>query len=52
MYCIGHSRGRPRTIGCDALKWVRPAELPDYAFPKGDRVVLEALQQDLGGQLE
>ncbi|MBW2457549.1 MAG: A/G-specific adenine glycosylase [Deltaproteobacteria bacterium] len=42
-----HSRGRPRTIGCDAWKWVRPAELSDYAFPKADRVVIEALQREL-----
>ena len=43
-----HSRGRPRAIGCDAHRWVSPAELSDYPFPKADRVVLAALQRELG----
>jgi len=38
-----HSRGRPRAIGCDDWRWVEPGRLRDFAFPKADRVVLEAL---------
>ena len=40
-----HSRGRPRTLGCAAIRWVHPSQLDDFAFPKADRVVLEALKR-------
>jgi A/G-specific adenine glycosylase len=42
-----HSRGRPRPIGCEALKWVQPADLSAFPFPKADRVVLQALTREL-----
>jgi len=35
--------GKPRAIGCDGFKWVRPGELDAYAFPKANRKVIEAL---------
>ncbi|MDZ7261302.1 MAG: A/G-specific adenine glycosylase [candidate division KSB1 bacterium] len=35
--------GEPRTIECSALRWVRPDELPRFAFPKADQKLLEAL---------
>ncbi len=47
-YLCRHSRGSPQAIGCDAWKWVRPAELSAYPFPKADRVVLAALDRELG----
>jgi A/G-specific adenine glycosylase len=40
-----HSRGRPRPIECDAVKWVQPEQLRDFAFPKADRVVLDELER-------
>jgi A/G-specific adenine glycosylase len=40
-----HSRGRPRAIGCADWRWVDPEQLRDFAFPKADRVVIEALDR-------
>ncbi len=43
-----HSRGRVKDLGCSAHRWVTPDQLDGFAFPKADRVVLEALRrQDL-----
>ena len=42
-----HHRGRARALGSDGLRWVRPAELEELAFPKADRVVLAALRSEL-----
>jgi len=36
--------GRARPIGCDAVKWVRPADLTRYAFPAANAKVLAALR--------
>jgi A/G-specific adenine glycosylase len=38
-----HHRGRARALGSDGLRWLPLAQLGDLAFPKADRVVLEAL---------
>lgn len=35
--------GRPRAIGCAAWQWVAPSELTQYAFPKANRMVIQAL---------
>ena len=42
-----HSRGRPRALDCAAFRWVHPDHLEEFAFPKADRVVLQALKRDL-----
>ena len=42
-----HRRGRPRALGSDGLRWVLPDELRELAFPKADRVVIEALESGL-----
>ncbi len=39
-----HSRGRVQDLGCDEHRWVRLEQLEGFAFPKADRVVLEALK--------
>lgn len=39
-----HSRGRVQDLGCDEHRWVYRDELARFAFPKADRVVLEALK--------
>ena len=36
----------PQPLGCPAFKWVRAAELKDYAFPAADVQLLETLRQD------
>ncbi len=36
-------RGCARAIGCAAVRWVRPSELDDYAFPRANRRVIERL---------
>ena len=37
--------GRCRPIGCDAVKWVRLADLDDYAFPKANHRIIAALRE-------
>jgi A/G-specific adenine glycosylase len=36
--------GTPRAIGCAAWRWVRPAELERYAFPKANQRVLAVIR--------
>jgi len=36
--------GEPRPIACDALKWVRPADLNRYAFPAANKKIIQRLQ--------
>ena len=38
----------PQPLCCPAFKWVRAAELDDYAFPAADARLLKTLQQDTG----
>jgi A/G-specific adenine glycosylase len=42
FHCLS-PRGRPRAIGCEAPRFVRPADLAGYAFPRANRRALEAL---------
>lgn len=35
--------GIPRPLGCGKVLWVRPSDLEKYAFPKANRIVLDAL---------
>jgi A/G-specific adenine glycosylase len=43
-YECRHVSGRARPIACDALKWVRLADLDDYAFPKANHRIIAALR--------
>ncbi len=36
-------RGRPRALGCAAVKWVLPRELARYAFPAANRKIITNL---------
>ena len=38
--------GEPRSAHALPLRWVRPDELDDYAFPRANRRVIEALQAE------
>lgn len=38
-----HVSGTPKPIACDAIKWVRPADLADFAFPKANHAALKLL---------
>lgn len=38
-YCAGE----PHPIACDALKWVRPADLNRYAFPAANKKIIQLL---------
>lgn len=40
----GYVAGEPRPIACDALKWVRPADLNRYAFPAANKKIIQLLQ--------
>jgi 8-oxo-dGTP diphosphatase len=35
--------GQPRPLGCDALQWVPPEELPRMPLPPADRPLVDAL---------
>ncbi len=39
-----HVRGRARAIACSAVQWVAVDKLRDYAFPRANQKVLEALE--------
>jgi len=36
FYWARIERGKPKTLGCRALKWVHPRNLLDYSFPPAD----------------
>lgn len=36
--------GTPRCLGCDDVKWVRPADLGRYAFPAANNRIIQALR--------
>jgi len=42
-FACRHISGRARAIGCDAYKWVGVGELEDYAFPRANRKIIEAM---------
>lgn len=37
--------GEPEAIDCAAIAWVRPADLPEYAFPEADRELVALLSR-------
>ncbi|MEM3165074.1 MAG: A/G-specific adenine glycosylase [Halobacteria archaeon] len=40
--------GRARPIGCAEVRWVRPRELENYAFPRANRKLFEQIGEVLG----
>jgi A/G-specific adenine glycosylase len=36
-------KGKPKTLGCQAFRWVKPSELSDYPFPRANWPVVEEL---------
>lgn len=44
------SHGEPRPLGCVELRWVRPDELAEYAFPAADGPVVAQLMNPNRGQ--
>jgi len=45
FYAASLISGEPRAIDCDAIAWVRPADLPGYAFPEADRELVALLSR-------
>jgi A/G-specific adenine glycosylase len=45
FHCL-YKRGEPRTIGCADWRWVFLSELDQFAFPTGDRKIIEALLEE------
>jgi A/G-specific adenine glycosylase len=43
VYECRYVSGRPRPLGCQEIRWVRPEELDRYAFPAANRRVLDEL---------
>jgi A/G-specific adenine glycosylase len=50
VYDCRYVRGRPRTRGCQAWKWVRPEELRHFAFPTANRKIIDALLHEIREQ--
>jgi len=50
-FACTHLSGEPQAIGCADWRWIRPAELENFALPRADRKLLDALLGD-GVQLE
>jgi A/G-specific adenine glycosylase len=48
-FAAWHREGTPRTLGCAAWRWIEPAELGEYAFPRTDRRVIEHLHRSEDG---
>ena len=46
FYRCQWKRHEPQPLGCPAFKWVRAAQLKDYAFPAADARLLQKLQDD------
>lgn len=42
-FAARHRSGRTRAIGCSAFEWIEADTLDDYAIPRADHLVLEAL---------
>jgi A/G-specific adenine glycosylase len=38
--------GKARPLGCEQVKWVRPTELPRFAFPSGTMKIFKCLQKN------
>jgi 8-oxo-dGTP diphosphatase len=45
LFLVSLWRGRPRALEAQALAWVAPQRLGDYAMPPADGPLIEALQQ-------
>ena len=45
-YLCEYQSGRAKPIGCDAVKWVSPNQLPRYAFPSANQRILKQLLEN------
>jgi mutator protein MutT len=45
FYAATLASGEPEAIECAAIAWVRPADLPKYAFPEADRELVALLSR-------
>ncbi len=43
FYRCALTAGEPRMLGCQALRWVPPQDLANYAFPAADRPLIDTL---------
>ena len=43
FYECAYGHGRPKALGCSAWKWIKPAEIRDYAFPAGSMKVVDTV---------
>lgn len=48
VYHCHYLRGEPQAVRCQRWKWVRPAELRNYAFSTANRRIIAALTKDPG----
>jgi len=45
FYRCDLAEGEPAPLGCQALRWVAPDELPAYAFPPANRPLIDELSR-------
>jgi 8-oxo-dGTP diphosphatase len=48
LYLVSHWKGEPKPHDAQALAWVRPAQLRDYAMPPADVVLVDRLMERAG----
>jgi A/G-specific adenine glycosylase len=48
FYQCRYLGGEPRPLGCSEVRWVRPAELPQFAFPTANAGILALLRDRTG----
>jgi len=45
VYHCEYLSGSPQPYGCTDVRWVRVAELDDFAFPKANRIIIDRLME-------
>lgn len=49
VFICTHAAGEPKALASQQVKWVEPKQLPEYPFPKANKVIIEKLLQRLEG---
>ena len=50
LFCATLAHGRPQALEHNAIRWITPAQIPQYTFCPADVEILAALQQAKGEQ--
>ncbi|MCH9056645.1 A/G-specific adenine glycosylase [Synechococcus sp. PCC 6716] len=45
VYYCHYESGTPQPLGCDAIRWVVPADLDQFPFPKANTLIIAAIRE-------